>query len=62
MKITKETKIKEMKAALERAKGWFESFGYNVYGIAVCDDVEDHKEILKEISFALEIEKKEEKQ
>jgi len=62
MKISKDTKIKEMRIALKRAKGWFESFGYNAYGIAISDDVEDHEEILREINFALEIEKKEEKE
>ena len=61
MEITKETKIKEMKTALERAKKWFESFSYNVYGIAVSGDVEDPEEILREVNFALEIEKKEKK-
>ena len=62
MKITKDTKIKEMKASLERVKEWFESFGYNVYGIAVSGDVEDPEEILREVNFALDIEKKEEKE
>lgn len=61
MKITKDTKIKVMKEALERAKEWFESFGYNAYGIAVCDDFEDHEAIVEEIKYALELETKEEK-
>lgn len=61
MKITKDTKIKEMKAALEKAKEWFEDFGYNAYGIAVSDDVEDHTEVLEEIKYALELEVEEEK-
>lgn len=60
MKISKDTKIKEMKAALERAKEWFESFGYNAFGIAVSDDFEDHTEILQQIKDALELEVEEE--
>lgn len=61
MKITPKTKIKEMKAALERAQEWFSNFGYNVYGIAVSDDFEDHTEIIQEIKYALELEVEEEK-
>jgi len=58
MKISKDLKIKAMKAALESAKVWFSNFGFNVYGVVVADDVEDHTEILEEIKAALEIEKK----
>ena len=61
MKISKDTKIRAMKVALERAKVWFESFGYNAYGIDVKDGLKDHTEILEEIECALEIEAKEEK-
>jgi len=61
MKISKDRKIKEMKAALDSAKVWFSKFGFNVYGVAVSDDFEDHTEILEEIKAALEIEKREEK-
>jgi len=62
MKISKDTKIKEMKAVLERAKEWFSNFGYNVYGVAVCDDFEDHTEIIQEIKYALELEVEEEEE
>jgi len=50
-----------MKAALESAKVWFSNFGFNVYGVVVADDVEDHTQILEDIKAALEIEKREEK-
>ena len=60
MKINKDAKINERKAALERAKEWFESFGYNAFGIAVSDDFEDHIEIIQEIKYALELEVEEE--
>jgi len=49
-----ETKEEAMRKVLERAKEWFEDFGYNAYGIAVSDDVEDHTEVLEEIKYALE--------
>jgi len=61
MKISKDTKIRAMKVALERAKEWFENFRFNVYGVAVCDDFEDHTEILEDLKCALEISEKEEK-
>jgi len=60
MKISKDTKIKEMKVALERAEAWFHQFGYNRYGIAIKDDVKDHIEVKEAINFALRIEKMEE--
>jgi len=60
MKISKDLKIKAMKAALESAEVWFSNFGFNVYGVAVSDDFEDHTEILQEIKDALNIEKMEE--
>jgi len=44
-----------LRTALERAKHWFERFGYNVHGVAVKDDFEDHEEILNEIRAALSV-------
>lgn len=47
------TKEKIMRDALESARDWFKSFGYNAFGIAVEDDVNDPQEVLKEIENAL---------
>ena len=49
----KETKEEAMRKALKIAKKWFEDFGYNAYGIALSDDVDDHTEVLEEIKYAL---------
>ena len=49
-----EKKIKIMRNALESARDWFKSFRYNVFGIAIEDDVSDPQEILKEIEYALQ--------
>lgn len=43
-----------LRKALETARIWFKSFGWNQYGIAVKDDFSDPEEVLKEIEKALE--------
>jgi len=60
MKISKDTKIRAMKVALERAKKWFENFGVAEYNAYSADDFQTH-EILEDIKYALEISEKEEK-
>ena len=48
-----ESENKKMRECLQNVQIWFKNFGFNSYGIAVQDDIEDPEEIKKEIENVL---------
>lgn len=42
-------RINNLEQAIKRAIEWFKNFGYNSFGIACQDDVEDHSTVLTEL-------------
>lgn len=47
-------RIDELEQAVKRAINWFRNFGYNSYGVACEDDVEDYTPILAELELIAE--------